>query len=326
MISRGLRAALILPFFAVLLYLVVGGLTHASPVVWVTFAILLASNALLLWPRHGPTAMAAVVVVAGAVSLVGLLPTYDPAGFAGLVPMGAVLWGFWLALPFLTIGALTLSDAAPAFLILGFEGSLVDGIVLAGALSAMAGSGAGYSAASILGAYGQQLSGQFQAWAQLLLGSRVPVFPLQSVTSIALTVFAGVALLGVLLPALEPPATLQPAGPPNGASIPRSSAVRIPEGMRVLVARASLPTAPPLRRAPGLISLAVATVATTVTLAVALFLPNWLVFTLGVATVLLTVGAWSASASLWPARRQPKTQVSASAASRSASRYGFPER
>ncbi len=308
MIARWVRALLILPLFGLILYLISGALYAAVPTAQVVFGVLLASNAVFLLPRVGSRIAGWILAAITLVSLLGLLGLAAPSFTASLLPLSEALLGIWLALPFLAIGVLVLSEASLPELMFTFQAALVDALILVGAVQNIAASGRPYTPESVLTAYGNEIASQLIAWIRVVTGRGVYGFPLQSVNPQAFFLFALVGFVGVLLLMLEPPDVLRQSLFEPGPSASHPDAPPVADSMEAVLASASTPTTPPTLRAPGLGPLIMAGIAMILTLAVAILAPSWVLVLLVGGTIVVVVGGWvTASSRRPPASALPRS-------------------
>ncbi|MGI0055333.1 MAG: hypothetical protein ACREBZ_06445 [Thermoplasmata archaeon] len=311
MTSRSIRAALILPLFGFLLYLLLGPLAATSSATVVVFAVLVASNGLYLIPRWGARLMSAVALIATLVALLAAFTWIAPSSLGALSGLQDELLALWLALPFLAIGALTLSDVSAGDLLLTFEVVVLDSIVLIASLDSLASTGTPYTAANVVGASLGALSQQFHSWLTLFTASGSYTFPLQSVGGSALVALAAIALLGVLLPILDP-APEERASTSMPMSITASSGgPRLSPEMERMLASASQPTSRTFGRSSATAALVVSALVTGLVLEVALTAPEWTLAVAGSLAIVLVVAswAWTSGSGSWTLSSTPRALV-----------------
>ena len=307
MIPKALRAALLLPLFGYLLWLIAGAIASAGALAEAVFGLLLATNLAYLLPKRGARVAALAVGGILGVGLLSLLPLANlsivPTSLGALDP---VLLGFFLAGPFLIVAPLVLADESPGGLLLGYQFAVLDALLLVGAVEALAASAAPISASGIANAYGTEIGQQFLAWGKLLEGVNPGSFPLQAIGTPILIGLAAIGLLGVLLPALEPPEGARRPGPTGAGPMPRAPArTRLSPMMEAIVKSASPATAPPPRIPPGLGALVVGGIVLGVLLEVVVFAPSWsLVAVVGVGEGIV-IGAWVAARRSYRVRARP---------------------
>jgi hypothetical protein len=311
-----LRAALILPVFLYFGYLLVPALSTAPPLLLVLFAIAVASNVTAFIPRWGRTITVAIfagLAVIGAIGALSLVAP-APAEFLGVAPFAALL----LASPFLAIGVLVASpDASPGVMLAEFEGSVLSGILLVAALGTLGVNGLVNAPANLLWAYGQVVGAQSQAWQALLLGQTPAGIPLQSATSIPLIVLSAVALLGTLLAALDPPASIREwaGGVTAPGPAPSPSVASVPATVEEILRSGSRPIVPPFGRSPGLVALIGAAAAAGIILLFALGFPEYLLLAMSLAAVgMLAVAAVLQSSNPRHPRADPRAHPTRRAA------------
>lgn len=297
MISRAVRALLVLPLFAVLLYLLWPALSVAPLVTLVVIAAMIAENGAYLLRRGSHIVVA---VVNGAIleaTLLGLGSLAAPSLF-GWAPLGsAPLYGLWLGAPFLAIGILVLSDTSPGAQLISLALAVFDALLLAGTVNALSGSPSGYTANTMLSVYSQEVSLQVTSWYHLLVGQGSASFPLQTLLPLPLVLASALAFLSVVVALLEPaiPAAA-PAPTPDPLLLPASGPRRPSASLAARpVAVTGSPSLSPPRRA-----LVYATAATLLVLGVAYVEPAWVLLVLAGFTAALLVLAVVAQSTTAP--------------------------
>ncbi|MEM0129181.1 MAG: hypothetical protein QXG65_03340 [Thermoplasmata archaeon] len=280
MSSRALRAALIAPLFAYWALLLAPVFASLPPVALAVALAMVLSNGLYLIPRLGPPIGGWVVVAGAALAAVGIVPLLAPAAGAIAGPLSPAIVGFFVGSVFVAAGPLILSDTDAGGLLFELEGTVLDGILLVGALAA-AGS-APLTASTLLSAYAGEIAGQIRGWFALLTGGSPGILPLEGIGTVALIALAGLAFLGVLLTVLiAPPAEWQA---PRSAPSPRDP-VPLPPHLEAIARRGSDELRDPEGWPPGAAALIAGGGLAAALLAVAAWIPVWSLLVLGLAVV-----------------------------------------
>jgi hypothetical protein len=274
--SHTVRVLLTAPAFLYLGALLLSRFTGWTAVVSAAFFLMLVSNFTTFlpapWGRYFQVGLLGLSI---GTALLLLLPG------AGSVELAAELAaGYLLGSPFLLIGWVCTSDRGPGRTFVTLQLALVDALTMLAALAALQAGGYPTDAVHLIAAYVQVLFVQANGLLGLLTGAGGPL-PLRDVLDTTFLLLVGLAVLGSLVPLLEPrtgrdsPLPLEEAGTPVEVPtlLPGDWLPLRPE-LREILAHRSQPRPPSFGRHPGLFPLFVAALMASLFATAAYFEPG----------------------------------------------------